>query len=91
MDVTVLVWHWVIPDTVAFFAGPRRLDVSVSAGPDGTGELSVDLGGLKWTPGRFVELTLHIWGGVPETSPFYPALSLTDFRLIGDGEYEVPV
>ena len=91
MDVTVLVWHWVIPRTVAFFAGPRQLDVSVRAGPDGTGELSVDLSGLEWTSGHFVELTLHIWGGVPETSPFYPALSLTDFRLIGDGEYQVPV
>jgi hypothetical protein len=91
MDITVLVWHWVIPDSVAFFAGPRQLDVSIRPGPDGTGELSVDLGGLRWAPGRFVELTLHLWGGVPETSPFYPAVSLTDFRLIGDGEYEVPV
>jgi hypothetical protein len=91
MDVTVLVWHWVIPGTVAFFAGPRQLDVSVRPGRDGTGKLSVDLGGLQWTPGRFVELILHIWGGVPETSPFYPALSLTDFRLIGDVGHKVPV
>ena len=82
MMVTILVWHWATPGTIAVFVGPRQLDTSVRAGPNGAGELSVDLTGLKWPSSGFIELTLRVWGSVPETSPFYPALLVTDFRLV---------